>query len=707
MQYSVSINQFSSESTLMRRYGVLSALILAVSFSSLAKGEDSSAIGKKIDEFKLTDYRGAAHQLAGLQDRELVVVAFLGTECPVAKLYGPGLAELAAQYEPKKVAFLAIDSNQQDSLGEMTQYARTAKIEFPFLKDPANAIADKFGAVRTPEVFVLDRNRTIRYQGRIDDQFGIGTTRKEPKRKDLAVALDELLAGKEVSVAVTPATGCHIGRANRTPARGEVTYSKHITPIVQTHCVGCHRPGEIGPFTLTSHEDVVNWSATIREVIQERRMPPWHTDAERGKFLNDRRISESDKKLLFDWIDNGMPAGNPADLPEPPKFTAGWEIPQPELVVEMPKLYTVPAQGTVEYQYFELNQKFDEDKWVVASEARPGNRAVVHHMILFYVPPGFKRPIQEGSLLNSIATFAPGMPAWQARPGMAKRIPAGSKLYFQMHYTPNGAEATDLSRAGLIFIDANKVEKQLRTDAVVNFRLQIPPRTDNVPFEATHGFGRDMRLVSLLPHMHLRGKAFRIETVSPEGEKQLLLDVPRYDFNWQNSYVFAEPVKLREGSVLKCRAVYDNSEHNPANPDPSQTVGWGDQTWEEMLVAQFEAVLDEQDLRLGRPVVKPVGGDEFEVEFKYRPTISAQAVYLAGVFNDWKADGHKMDGPDGTGTYTTKLKFKAGVHEYKFVVDGKTWRGDPGNPDFAGQYSNSVLVVGPKPAAPAAAGGGQ
>ena len=571
----------------------------------------------------MQDFRGAAIDLDQWKDRDLVVVAFVGTECPLAKLYGPRLAELAQQYEPKKVGFVAIDSNAKDTLAEMAHYARVSKIEFPFLKDPANSVADLFGALRTPEVFVLDRQRKIRYRGRVDDQFGFGFTRKEPQRKDLAVALDELLAGNDVSVTFTQVAGCHIGRVNRTPVRGEITYAKHIAAIVQKHCVACHRPGEIGPFALTSHDDVVNWSATIREVVDQQRMPPWHAQAEAGKFLNDRRLPERDKKLLFDWIDNGMPAGNPADLPEPPKFVTGWEIPQPELVLEMPQPFTVPAKGTVEYQYFELSQKFDEDKWIVASEARPGNRAVVHHIILFYIPPGFKRPIQEGSLLNSLATFAPGMPAWQARPGMAKRIPAGSKLYFQVHYTPNGAEAVDLSRAGLVFADPKQVEKQLRTDAVVNFRLQIPPKSDNVRFEAVHGFGRDMRLVSLLPHMHLRGKAFRIEAVDAEGARKLLLDVPRYDFNWQNSYVFAEPLKMREGTRLQCTAWYDNSENNPANPDPTKTVGWGDQTWEEMLVAQFEAVLDDQNLKLGRPVVKPAGGDEFEVEFKFRPATTA------------------------------------------------------------------------------------
>ncbi|MBS0263137.1 MAG: redoxin domain-containing protein [Planctomycetes bacterium] len=664
---------------------------------------EPSVLGKEIANFQLTDFRGATHDLAEFKDRDLVVVAFLGTECPLARMYGPRLAELAIQFERQKVAFLAIDANQQDTLAEMAQYARTARLEFPFLKDPANAVADQFAAVRTPEVFVLDRQRKIRYRGRIDDQFGIGFSRPAPQRRDLAVALEELLAGRDVSQPETTPAGCHIGRISRTPPQGNITYARHIAPLLQRHCTGCHRPGEIGPFALQTHDDVVNWSATIREVVEEKRMPPWHTDAAPGTFVNDRRLSDDERKLLFDWIENGMPAGDSADLPEPPQYTAGWEIPQPDLVLEMPQPFSVPARGTVEYQYFQVGEPAAEDRWVRASEARPGNRGVVHHIILFFVPANSRKPVQENSLLNSIATFAPGMPAWQARPGMARRIPAGAKLYFQMHYTPNGAEQTDVSKAGLVFADPKEVEKELLTDAVVNFRLRIPPRTDNVRFDAQYGFGRDMRVVSMLPHMHLRGKAFRIESQSPDGQPRLLLDVPRYDFNWQNTYIFSQPVLLREGSLLKCRAVYDNSENNPANPDPSQTVGWGDQTWEEMLVAQFEAVLEEQNLKLGKPVCQPAGDDEFEVAFKYRPTVAAEAVYLAGSFNEWKPDGHRMDGPDADGNFSTRLKLKAGRYEYKFVVNGKVWRADPGNPDFAGDYANSVLVVGPSPQPAAAA----
>lgn len=670
--------------------------VLSLVSLSAVQAAEKSPIGQKVDLFKLRDFRGAEHDSASWNQNDLTVVAFLGTECPLAKLYGPRLVELAAKYESKKVGFVAIDANQQDTLAEMAQYARTSKMEFPFLKDPANAVADSFGAVRTPEVFVLDRQQTIRYHGRIDDQYGIGFTRNEPKRQDLAIAIDELLAGKEISSAETPAAGCHIGRVHRGKPKGDITYSKDIAVIMQNHCANCHRSGEIGPFSLTSYEDVVSWSSTIREVIQEQRMPPWHASSEAGHFVNDRRLSDGEKKSLFDWIDNGMPAGNLKETPPPRQFTEGWQIPTPDLVMTMDEPYKVPAKGTVEYQYFPMNVTFDEDKWISAAEARPGNRAVVHHLILFWVPPGFERRVAEASLKNSIASFAPGMPAWQASPGMARRIPKGAKLYIQAHYTPNGSETTDQSKVGIVFADPKLVHQQLLTDAVVNFRLKIPPHADNAMFKADYGFRRDMRLVSLLPHMHLRGKAFKIESIDPDGSTRLLLNVPRYDFNWQNTYTFAEPLKMREGSKLLCTAWYDNSEKNPANPDPGQTVGWGDQTWEEMLVAQIELVLDDQDLQRGLPTVKPLDGDTYEVTFKYRPTTKVESVYLTGSFNKWKLDELAMSGPDQDGNYTTQQKLNAGTYEYKFVVDGKLLRNDPGNPDVAGQKENSVLRISAK-----------
>lgn len=549
-------------------------------------------LGRKIESFQLTDFRGAKHSLADWSRKDVLVVAFLGTECPLAKLYGARLGELSREFATRSVSFVGIDANEQDTLAEMAHYARGAKFEFPFLKDPANVVANQFEAVRTPEVFVLDKRRVIRYHGRIDDQFGIGYSRLTPQRRDLAIAIDELLAGKSVSTPLTKSLGCHIGRVNRQTPHGDVTYAKQVAPILQKHCVACHRAGEVAPFSLTSYADAANWSATIREVVQQGRMPPWHAAGKPGTFVNDRRMSDVDRQLLFDWIDHGLPEGNPKDLPEQRTFTNGWQMRQPDLVLRMPKPYNVPATGAVEYQYFQLTETFTEDKWVVASEARPGNRAVVHHLILLYMPPGARYSPSEAALRNSIAGFAPGLTAWQAPAGAARKIPAGSKLYFQVHYTPNGTATTDISQAGLIFTDSKTVQRQLLTGAVVNPRLRLGPHSENVRVEASHTFQRDVKLVSLLPHMHLRGKAFHIDLVEPDGSKRSLLDVPRYDFNWQNAYIFPEPLPVRAGSRLHCVATYDNSSRNPANPDPSKTVGWGDQTWEEMFVAQYEILID-------------------------------------------------------------------------------------------------------------------
>ncbi|MGH7194483.1 MAG: isoamylase early set domain-containing protein, partial [Candidatus Saccharimonadales bacterium] len=279
-------------------------------------------------------------------------------------------------------------------------------------------------------------------------------------------------------------------------------------------------------------------------------------------------------------------------------------------------------------------------------------------------------------------------------PGSAKLVPKGSKLVLQAHYTPNGSEQVDQSVGGLVFADAAKVERELRTKALINVRFAIPPGATDHRVEAEHRFGQDTFIYSLLPHMHLRGKSFRLDALYPDGRKETVLDVLRYDFNWQNSYVPVAPIFMPEGTVLHGTAAFDNSADNLMNPNPSETVRWGDQTWEEMMVATFETVPADQDLTLGGPVATHVDGEDYEVRFAYRPDAAAEAVYLAGSFNDWQPTAHRMDGPDAEGRYTTKLKLKRGRHEYKYVLDGMKWRSDPGNPHRAGMYHNSVLNVG-------------
>jgi peroxiredoxin/mono/diheme cytochrome c family protein len=669
--------------------------VLTVTAIAETPGERKAQSDKPIVSFKLRDYRGAWHALDDYKDKKLVVVAFLGTECPLANRYTARLAELAKEFEPKGVAFLGLISNQQDSISKVAQLAKEQRVTFPLLKDVKNLVADQFAARRTPEVFVLDDKRIVRYHGRIDDQYGIGYARPKPTRRDLVIALEELLAGKAVSRPVTEAEGCYIGRVKPSSSQMSVTYTKHIAPLLNKHCVSCHHAGSLAPFALTSFTDASGWAETIQEVIEDQRMPPWHANPKYGRFANDNRLAEEEKRLIVEWVKNGAPEGDPKDLPPAPPLVEGWRI-KPDVVITMPKPFTVPAQGTVEYQYFAVDPGFKEDKWIRASEGRPGNRAVVHHLLVYIQPPGAQFHDGREFLESSLGGGVPGMPPMVLRDDEAKFIPAGSKLIFQVHYTPNGTVQTDQSSIGLVFADPKTVRRQVRSKVAMNPRFRIPPGAANYRVEADYRFDQDALLYALLPHMHLRGKSFRFEAIYPDKTREILLDVPRYSFDWQNSYVLAQPKRMPEGTILYCTATFDNSAKNLSNPDPRAAVTFGDQTWEEMMIGYFDMALVDQDLRLGVPQVRALEDGRYEITFRYQAPAGTKSVYLAGNFNDWKPADHKMDGPNDKGAFTTRLVLKAGTYEYKYVLEGKVWRADPGNPLQNGFYNNSVLSVGKK-----------
>jgi peroxiredoxin len=548
----------------------------------------------------LEDYRGKAWSLTDWQASKALVVAFVGVECPLVQHYAARMQQLADKYADSGVAFIAIDSNQQDSLAELAHFARTHKLEFPVLKDAGNKVADAMGAERTPEVFLLDAERRVVFHGRIDDQFTYGRQKPKVEKAYLTDALDQLIAGQPIAVAEAESVGCHIGRVLTPKADSDVTYSKQIARIFQKNCESCHRPGEIGPFTLTSYEDAVGWAAMIREVVSEQRMPPWHANPAHGKFANDARLSDADKELIYQWVDAGAPEGDKADLPPPREYVPGWQIGEPDQIVFIrDEPFDVPATGEVRYQYFLVDPGFKEDTWIKAAECRPGNRAVVHHIIVGIAPGGAVGRGRDVGGVHSewLTATAPGGKPLVLKNGMAKLVPAGAKLVFQMHYTPNGTPQKDRSCVGFIFADKDEVTKQVGTDKAANSGFRIPPGADNHKVEATHTFGKDMLMLAMFPHMHLRGKAFRYTAIYPDGSEEILLDVPRYDFNWQNGYEFVEPKRMAKGTRLFCEAWFDNSENNLANPDPTVTVRWGDQTWEEMMIGYFDATPADQDLR--------------------------------------------------------------------------------------------------------------
>jgi hypothetical protein len=392
-------------------------------------------------------------------------------------------------------------------------------------------------------------------------------------------------------------------------APNPVTFHKDVEPLLQARCQSCHRPGEAAPMSLLTYQDARPWAAAIKEAVLVRKMPPWFADPANGHFANDRRLSKEEVDTLVAWVDGGAKEGDPKDAPKPLEFAEGWVMGKPDLVIDMPEAYEVPASGTVEYTYFVVPTGFTEDRWVQQVEVRPGNKSVVHHIVMIvrptgvkyvseapighaYVPPKketqHKPDTGQGILqggqggIEMVGVYVPGGLPYVLKPGQARLIPKGSDIIFQMHYTTNGKAVADRSRMGFIFAKEPPVERVVNA-YVGNMNLHIPPQEANAQVNARVTFHEDTQLLSMFPHMHVRGKSFEYRATYPSGETETLLTVPKYDFNWQLTYYLKAPKVLPKGTVIECIAHYDNSVNNPYNPDPKSDVYWGDQTWEEML----------------------------------------------------------------------------------------------------------------------------
>ncbi len=399
------------------------------------------------------------------------------------------------------------------------------------------------------------------------------------------------------------------------------TFSKDVAPILQHNCQGCHRPGEAAPMSLLTYQQARPWAKAMKEAVLLKKMPPWPADPQVGHFSNDRSLSTRDRDTLIAWVDGGAPEGNPKDLPKPVAFVDGWNIGTPDRIVEMPKPFDVPASGTIEYQYVILPLNLTEDRWIQAAEARPGNRAVMHHVIAFIREPGSKwmRDKQPGEVFvprNSkgdvqsfsgdiLAGYAPGVPPTRLEPGTARLVKAGSDIVFQLHYTANGKAGQDQTKVGFIFAKEPPARRVLTLGAA-NTKFKIPPGDPNYEVHSDMELGHEVTLVSMLPHMHLRGKDFEYRLVYPTGEQQTVLRVPRYDFGWQLSYDLGAGLILPKGTRIECTAHFDNSPNNPANPDPTKEVKWGDQSWEEMMIGFVDVSFPaNMDTKLLQPEKKP------------------------------------------------------------------------------------------------------
>jgi len=419
------------------------------------------------------------------------------------------------------------------------------------------------------------------------------------------------------------------------PTATTPTFSKDVLPILQRNCQGCHRPGEAAPMSFLNYKEARPWAKAIKGAVLTKKMPPWLADPHYGKFSNERKLSETEIQTIVSWADGGAPEGDAKKAPKPVAWVEGWNIGTPDKVYET-KEFSVPAEGTIEYHYVIVPTGFTKDTWVQAAELRPGNRAVVHHVIAFIRPAGSKwlegGPIGEafvpkrvqrsrrtaeaaageeaGSMAGTelLVGYAPGLQEQKFIPGQARLVPAGADIVFQLHYTTNGKSATDKTKVGLIFCK-EEPKQRVVTLTATQARFAIPPGDGNHEVKSQFTLQDDSQLVWLMPHMHLRGKDFEYKAVYPTGESQILLSVPKYDFNWQLAYETMKPITLPKGTRIECVAHFDNSINNKANPDPTKEVRWGDQSWEEMMIGWFgvaiDAKADPMRLYVGDKVKKP------------------------------------------------------------------------------------------------------
>lgn len=574
------------------------ALAMVGQTVSVAKTPDAGnaqvAIGQQVDEFGFKDIRYLPRTLADFGDKKAYVIMFTTLDCPLARRYLPKLAELDLAYRDQGVQFLAVNVGPNDALREVAYQAIKANCEFPFAKDFDGEVVRALGAGRAAEVVVLDAERKLRYRGRVDDQYRLGGERPAASRDDLKLAIEDVLAGRDVKVARTAIDGCKINLPKPRSGNPQVTFAEHILPLLQKHCQDCHRAGSPeAPFELASYEDAVDNAEMMVEVVKEQRMPPWFGSEEHGQFTNHRGLSADERHLFEDWVRGGLNQGDMSKAPAPRVFSESkWKIGEPDLVLKAAR-QKIPATGYIPYRYVFLPHFFKKETWVQGVQIRAENSQVMHHCNMAWVQKG-KRASNE----NFITGQVPGGDAMILDRNVGFMIPANSSLVLQIHYVTIGEETTDQISVGLRFA-REKIQKHLRNSQVTNTKFKIPPQAPHHQVSAVRELAGDATGYGLFTHMHLRGKDMTFRALYPDGRAEKLLVVPNYSFDWQQAYRWpVDTVKFPKGTKLEVSAHYDNSPFNPFNPDPSKEVGDGPQTFHEMMYGFVFFTYDDEQLNL-------------------------------------------------------------------------------------------------------------
>jgi mono/diheme cytochrome c family protein len=540
-----------------------------------------------------------------------LALVFLSAECPMANAYSATLNELAAAFPKEKLAVVGLFVDPDSSDTALAAHAKEFRLAFPVARDLQLELARRFGVKLTPEAVLFDERGAVRYRGRIDDQYAARQTRRlNPRTHELRDAIAAVLAFRDVVPDKVEAIGCPLPNW---PAESKaVTYSHDVARIFQAHCQECHRPGQVGPFSLMSYRDAAKRAHDIASVVEERRMPPWKPAPGLGpKFKHDRSLSDVEIASVIAWSEAGAPEGNAADLPPPAQFPDGWALGTPDLVLEPDTDFQIPADGKDIYRCFVIPTDLPQDQSISAIEYHPGNRRVVHHILAYVDVTGKARERDKADdgpgymcfsgpgieVHGDLGGWAPGNEPSRLPDGVGRVLPRKADVVMQVHYHPSGKPETDRTRIALYF-SRKPIKQTLHWAAAAKWNLVLPPgesdiRVKGYPWKVPV----DVEALAVTPHMHMLGKSMTMMVTYPDGRTEPLVKIDDWDFGWQNTYYFGKPIFLPAGTKLNVEARFDNSATNPRNPSsPPKEVRWGEATTDEMCIGFIAVTKAGQDL---------------------------------------------------------------------------------------------------------------
>ncbi len=543
------------------------------------------------------------------------VIYFLATDCPVVEKYVGRLNKLYSTYSAKGVEFQAYFPNDIETPEGVSEFISKSKAEYPWSFDRGAVITRKTGVSQLPTIVIYNEKGEKVYFGTVDDSL----TGENIKHQYVKEKLDGILAGKKVSYTETECIGCFVMASEKPPAPKTPTYAEDVANILNNHCVECHRPNEVAPFSLQNYDDAKKWARMISIVTESKKMPPWKAVPNYNEFHDANVLTKEQIDTLKNWAENDAPRGDKSKEPSPKKFSSEWTLGTPDLIASAEKEFSLPAEGKDIYRNFIVKTNFTETKYIKAMNVRPGNPRVVHHVIAFLDEKGRSHSLESknndgqpgystfggvGFIPDgALGGWAPGLRPQMTPDGSAFELKPGTTIVLQIHYHLSGKPEKDLTKLGLYFAK-EPIKRTMQLAWIANPMFRLKPGDPNAKVQLSYPIPSDVTVYGAMPHMHLLGKSMKAWAELPDKTIKPIVWVSDWDFNWQMNYMFKQPMKLPKGSRVFVEGYYDNSADNPNQPnDPPKEIRWGEETTDEMFLLILPFTFDtQQETKFRKPM---------------------------------------------------------------------------------------------------------